>query len=144
MKQPVKEKVYEAWTAIVDDRVTLHHGNAIVRSSDDTKQYTVRYSGDIYTSDDNATYWQGYPGYPVIAVLMLQGKLPFDREEAEKWKDVNWKAVNTRFKNKYSEAIKFVAGERNIDLEASEKAVDSVMEALRSLPLEIKRKLPDA
>ena len=138
---PPKEKIFEAWTAIVDNRVALHDGYAVVKSSDDSKEYTVRFSGDSYSSDDNATYWQGYPGYPVIAVLMLQGRLPFDRAEAEKWRDVNWKAVNTRFKNKYSEAVESVASERHIDLSASEQAAQTVMNSLASMNLIIKRKI---
>lgn len=138
---PPKEKIFEAWTAIVDNRVSLHDGYAVVKSSDDSKEYTVRFSGDSYSSDDNATYWQGYPGYPVIAVLMLQGRLPFDRAEAEKWRDVNWKAVNTRFKNKYSEAVESIASERHIDLPASEQAAQTVMNSLASMNLIIKRKI---
>lgn len=140
-KMPPKEKVIEAWTALVDGRVTLHDGYADVKSSDDAKQYVVRFSGDTFTSDDNATYWRGYPGYPVIAVLMLQGRLPYDKKEAGKWKDVNWKAINTKYKNNYAAAVEEVAKEKGIDLNATESAVDTVMKALENLPITIKRKL---
>lgn len=138
---PPVEKVYEAWTAIVDNRVTLHDDYATVTSSDGTKHYTIKYSGSLYSSDDNSSYWQGYPGYPVIAVLMLQGKLPYDKEEAEKWKNVNWKEINTKFKNKYSAAVKAVAEEKGINLETAERASGKVMEALSKLDIEIKRKI---
>ena len=141
MKLPPKEKVYEAWTAIEDNRVSLHSDYAIIRSSDDSKEYKVRFDGDTYASDDNATYWRGYPGYPVLAVLMLQGRLPFNDEVASLWKDVNWKEINTRFKNRYSEAVEFVAKERNIDMALSEKAVTEVMSDLEKLQLIIKRKI---
>lgn len=140
-KMPPIEKVYEAWSAIADGRVELHNDYATVSSSDGTKKYKVRFSDNTYSSDDNATYWQGYPGYPVIAVLMLQGKLPFDKQEAEKWKDVEWKTLNTKFKNKYAEAVRSVATERNIDLHTSEKAAESVMADLRNLDIVIKRKI---
>ncbi|MCH5214266.1 MAG: hypothetical protein J1E97_03665 [Muribaculaceae bacterium] len=141
MKLQPKEKVYEAWTAIEDNRVSLHADYATVKSSDDSKEYIVRFDGDVYASDDNATYWRGYPGYPVVAVLMLQGRLPFDAEVAHLWKDVNWKEINTRFKNRYAEAVAFVAKERSIDMVLSEKAADEVMAALEKLPLTIKRKI---
>lgn len=141
MKLPPKEKVYEAWTAIEDNRVSLHSVYAVVKSSDDSKEYTVRFDGDVYASDDNATYWRGYPGYPVLAVLMLQGRLPFNDEVASLWKDVNWKEVNTRFKNRYAEAVAFVAKEREIDMNLSEKAADEVMADLEKLQLIIKRKI---
>ena len=141
MKLPPKEKVYEAWTAIVDNRVSLHNGYAQVKSSDDTKQYTIRFDGDQYASDDNATYWQGYPGYPVLAVLMVQGKLPYDSTEAELWKDINWTSLNKAYRNKYAEAVAAVAKERNIDMEKAGKVAMAVMEALEKLPLVIKRKI---
>lgn len=140
-KMPPIEKVYEAWTALADNRVRLHTDYADVDSSDGQKHYVVRFSGDQYSSDDNATYWQGYPGYPVIAVLMLQGRLPYDAEEAEKWKDINWTELNKKFKNRYAEAVAEVARERGIDSVESNAKAQKVMDALQSLPIEIKRKI---
>lgn len=140
-KLPPVEKVFEAWTAIEDKRVTLHDDYAEVASSDGSKGYTVRFDGSRFSSDDNATFWRGYAGYPVIAVLMLQGRLPFDSPQAALWKDVNWKEINTRFKNNYARAVEEVARERNIDLGASYRAAEAVLADLRLLPIEIKRKI---
>ena len=140
-KMPPIEKVYEAWTAIADNRVTLHNDYANVSSSDGSKGYVVNFHGNQYSSDDNATFWQGYPGYPVIAVLMLQGKVPYDATEAELWKDINWTSLNKEYKNRYAEAVKAVAKSRGIDLEKSSKAAQKVMEFLSTLPIEIKRKI---
>lgn len=143
-KMPPREKVFEAWTALADGRVVMHDDYATMTSSDGVKEYTIRWSGNIYASDDNATYWRGYPGYPVIAVLMLQGKLPFDRREAENWKDVNWKAVNTKHKNNYAAAVEEVASERHIDMTTAFSAADDVMKALEDLDIVIKRTIPKA
>ena len=44
---------------------------------------------NTYTLNDNASYWQGYLGYPGIAVLMLQGKLPYDKELAQQFAGVD-------------------------------------------------------
>lgn len=140
-KMPPIEKVYEAWTAIADGRVRMHEGGADVDSSDGAKSYTVKFNGDTWASDDNATYWQGYPGYPVIAVLMLQGKLPLDREEAELWKGINWTELNKKHRNKYAKALEEVEMERNIDPVRATEAAEAVMKALEELPLVIKRKL---
>lgn len=140
-KLPPIEKVYEAWTAIADGRVEMHEGYATVASSDGAKAYTVRFEGDTYASDDNATYWQGYAGYPVIAVLMLQGKLPYSAAEAKKWKDINWKSVNTRFKNNYALAVEHVAEERDIDLKTARDEARAVMDALENLDIQLKRKI---
>ena len=140
-KMPPIEKVYEAWTAIADGRVIMNEDYATVTSSDGTKEYTVRFSDDKYASDDNATYWQGYPGYPVLAVLMLQGKLPFDRVVAEKWKGVEWKVINTKYKNNYAIAVREVAEQRGIDMTAAHQSAEAVMDALKSLDIRIGRKV---
>lgn len=140
-KLPPIEKVFEAWTALADNRVSLGNGEATVKSSDGTKEYTVKFRDDLFSSDDNASFWRGYAGYPVIAVLMLQGRLPYDKEEALLWKDVNWKALNTKYRNRYAEAVKEVALERDIDMQKANSSAEAVMTALKSLPIVIKRKI---
>lgn len=140
-KLPPIEKVYEAWTALADGRVVMHEGYADVASSDDARHYVVRFAGDLYSSDDNATYWRGYAGYPVIAVLMLQGRLPLDMEEANKWAGVNWKEINTRYRNNYARAVDEVGVARNIDLPVAREKAEAVMHAIENLPIVIKRKI---
>lgn len=140
-KLPPIEKVYEAWTAIADNRVSLHPDHAIVSSSDGTKEYIVRFKENEYSSDDNATYWQGYAGYPVIAVLMLQGRLPLDREEADLWKNINWTELNKKHKNKYAAAVAEIEEARHIDPHTASSDAEKVMQTLASLPLIIKRKI---
>lgn len=140
-KLPPIEKIFEAWTALADNRVKLHEGFADVSSSDGEKSYIVRFDENKYSSDDNATYWQGYPGYPVIAVLMLQGKLPYDKEEAEKWSNINWTVLNKAHKNNYKAAVEEIASERHIDLAQSRLLAQEVMDILSALPIEIKRKI---
>lgn len=140
-KFPPLEKIYEAWTAVADNRVNLYDGFANVSSSDGEKEYLVKFSGNQYSSDDNATFWRGYPGYPVIAVLMMQGKLPYDSKEAELWKNINWTLINKKHKNNYAEAVEEIAQERGINLTDSATAAEKVMEALKKLPIEIKRKI---
>ncbi|MCH5319951.1 MAG: hypothetical protein J1E38_09635 [Paramuribaculum sp.] len=138
---PPIEKIYEAWTAVADGRVELSDTNAKVSSSDGTKEYTVRFAGDTYSSNDNATFWRGYAGYPVIAVLMLQGKLPLDLDEAKKWKGINWTSVNKKHRNNYQAAVKEIEEERGLAPEPSATAASKVMDALKQLPIQIKRKI---
>ena len=140
-KMPPREKVVEAWTAIADGRVKIQDDRAEVESSDGAKRYTVRFRGDTFSSDDNATFWRGYAGYPVIAVLMLQGRLPLDMAEADLWKGVNWTVTNKKFRNDYARAVESVAHERDIDMTTANAAIDEVMELLRALPIIIKRKV---
>lgn len=142
-KLPPIEKVYEALSAVADGRVTLRPGErqATVASSNGAKTYTVSWSEDgrTYSSNDNATYWQGYAGYPVIAVLMEQGILPLDRAVAEDFAHVNWTELNERFRRDYARAVRAVVDERGLDVDQVEAAARSVYDALAGLDLSIKR-----
>lgn len=103
-KFPPVEKIYEAYSAIVDGRVRLFEDYALVQSSDKKKEYTVTWKDSTYAANDNATYWQGYSGYPILAVLMLQGKLPLDKVTASRFAGVNWTALNRAAKGDYAKA----------------------------------------
>lgn len=69
-KLPPISKVYEALSAVADGRVSLEETEAYVTSSDYSKIYTVRFDETTYSSNDRATSWQHYAGYPIIAVLI--------------------------------------------------------------------------
>ena len=75
-KLPPISKVYEALSAVADNRVFLYETEAYVISSDHSKVYTVRFQDMVYSSNDRATSWQHYPGYPIIAVLISQDMFP--------------------------------------------------------------------
>ena len=84
---PPIAKVYEALSAVADGRVKLTgETTAEVLSSERDKTYTVKWSGGerSITSNDNATRWQGYIGYPIIAVLLETGRIPYDRAMRER------------------------------------------------------------
>lgn len=146
---PPIEKVYEAWSALADSRVrimdgsTPSAGSAEVVSSDGKRVYNVRWidGGRVFSSTDNATFWRGYPGYPVIAVMMKMGFLPLDVAVARLYGNVNWKAVNTRFRNDYASAVRSVDEERHIDAEVACGSARKVMEALERRDVEVRRKV---
>lgn len=104
-KLPPIQKIYEAYSALADDRFDLKPEEATVTSSDGSRTYTVRWQDGVYRSTDNATYWQGYAGYPVIVVLLLQGLLPYDAEIAGWFKGIPWKALNDAHKRDYGAAL---------------------------------------
>jgi len=109
-KTPPKAKLYEALTAVADGRVRLLDAHsAEVRSSDGSKAYTVEWTDDLagITSNDNASYWQGYLGYPILAALMALGRLPYDPTVAGWLAGIEWKALNARFRNDYDRAVEF-------------------------------------
>ena len=107
-KMPPKAKIYEALSAVADQRVTITGlTSAQVQSSSRDKTYDVEWSEDIreITSNDNASHWQGYIGYPIIAVLLKIGRLSFDTHIAELLAGVPWKVLNDQFKRDYDKAI---------------------------------------
>jgi hypothetical protein len=110
-KMPPKAKVYEALSAVADKRVSITGDTtAKVQSSSRDKTYDVEWSEDIseITANDNASYWQGYMGYPIIAVLLQIGKISFNPRIAKLLADVPWKSVNEQFKRDYDKAISHI------------------------------------
>jgi hypothetical protein len=107
-KMPPIAKVYEALTAVADDRVRMiDDGRAEVVSSSGSKTYAVQWQPEFSTvsSNDNASFWQGYLGYPIIAVLMKAGKLTYDPKAAEALRGIEWKRINDEHKRDYEGAV---------------------------------------
>jgi hypothetical protein len=138
-KMPPAAKVYEALGALGDGRVTLvDETHARVKSSDRTKTYEVENSPDFreISSNDNASYWQGYLGYPAIATLLARG---FHRSPSAIIKaltGIPWKELNRRFRNDYSKTIGEVEARMvadGHDPAAVRGEVNSVMDALARL-----------
>ena len=140
-KLPPMEKIYEAYSAIADGRVTFSETEpeAYINSSDGAKRYTVRWENGHYAANDSATYWANYPGYPVIAVWMKQGILPLNTETAELFKDVNWNALNKQYKRNYAKSAEAVMNERNLDKEAVTKNAEQVYAVLKTLDFSVGR-----
>jgi hypothetical protein len=108
---PPIAKVYEALSAVADGRVKLTgETSAQVVSSGGNKTYTVKWSpdGGEITSDDNATRWQGYLGYPIIAVLLLTGRLSYDPAVVQWLAGVPWHDLNKQYKRNYDAAVNHV------------------------------------
>lgn len=125
-KLPPIEKVHEALSAAIDGRVELTgSGSALVTSSDRSKKYNVTWdsTGTSFGSNDNASFFQGYIGYPIIAVLLALGRLPLDARFDDVFRDVPWKALNKAHKNKYNLAVDALLAERVTD-PAHRSAID--------------------
>ncbi len=140
MKMPPAEKILEAYSAIADKRIIMNENSAEVSSSDGTKTYTVEWDGNTYASSDPATYWQGYPGYPVLAVLMKQGKLPLDEKAIASMAHIPWKKLNDAHKRDYAAAAEEALG----NVENKEEIMRLAQEGnalLAEMDLVLKRKL---
>lgn len=141
-KMPPPEKIHEALGAIADGRVRMEKNRALVDSSGGDRQYIVTWTDDAFSSNDSATYWRLYPGYPVIAVLLLQGRLPLRKDVAEHFSGINWAELNRKYKRKYDMAVAEVMRrlrENGVDVLAIEKYVADVYAALGDLSITVKR-----
>lgn len=99
---------------------------------------TWRDDAKVFTSTDNATFWQGYPGYPVIAVMMRLGLLPYAEDIAVEFAGINWTKLNAEHKRDYASALLHIERERNIDPEAAAAAASIAYTALLEMNLTIK------
>jgi len=146
---PPPVKIYEALGAIGDGRVRLddeHH--ALVTSSEGDKTYEVEIGADgrEISSNDNASYWQGYLGYPAIAVLLMRGLYRPPANVIDALAGIPWKEINRRYKNDYDATIAEVnriveASGHDPDAIASE--VESVLEVVKKFaPMRGKRRRP--
>jgi hypothetical protein len=138
-KMPPLAKVYEALGAIGDGRVRIEDGQrASVTSSDGAKIYSVENSAEAteISSNDNASFWQGYLGYPAIATLIARGLIDADQGAVRALTGVPWKELNSRYRNDYDRTLEEVmrdAAARGYDVDAIHAAAGAVLEALRKL-----------
>lgn len=141
-KIPPIEKIYEAYSAIADKRIIMREESADVLSSDHSKKYLVSWRNNTYSSNDSASYWQGYAGYPLIAVLMLQGKLPLRQMIAGYFKGINWKKLNAEHKGKYAEAVNLILEDlqqKGVNCDIIHTEVHKVYETIKTLEITCKR-----
>ncbi len=105
---PLVVTVYEALSAVADGRVRLlGPTNAEVVSSTGARTYALAWSEDgcTYSSNDNASYWHGSMGYPIIAVALARGQLAYDSAIAAQLAGIPWKALVDAAKHDYGEAL---------------------------------------
>jgi hypothetical protein len=138
-EMPPLIKIYEALGAVADGRVRIDdETHARVSSSDRASEYVVESSEDWHevSSSDNASYWQGYLGYPAVAVLIARGFFSPQKETLAALAAVAWKELNRRHKGDYSKTISEVQQrilERGYHPEAVEAEARELLAALRVL-----------
>lgn len=143
-KLPPIEKIYEAYSALADNRINVERNMAYVDSSDGTKRYKAEWVEDMYSSTDNATYWQGYTGYPVIGILILQKKLKLDESIIPYFSGVNWNELNQKHKRDYRAVLLEVFEQKKLskgEMEKIENMTQQVFEQLQDIDIKIVRKI---
>lgn len=143
-KLPPIEKIYEAYSVLADNRIKIEGNMAYVGSSNGKKSYKVEWEGDTYSSTDNATLWQGYPGYPVIGVLLYKKKLQLDESVLHYFSEINWNELNQKHKRNYRNALLEVFGQKKIsdkEIQRIESETQQIYEQLQRLNIKIVRKI---
>ena len=150
-KMPPLVKVYEAMGALGDGRVEMKGTwGALVTSSEGNKTYQVEISGDFrqISSNDNASYWQGYLGYPAVAALLQLGLYRAPANVIDALAGIAWKQINRRLRNDYAKTIKEVdriIEQNGHDPDAVRAEAEAIMDALKKLaPVRGVRKPPPA
>ena len=141
---PPIEKIHEAMSALADDRVDLKEDSATVRSSSGEKEYSVKFKNNFYSSDDKGTFWQGYAGYPIIAVLMLQEKLPQRPDLCQHFAGINWTELNKKHKGNYSAAADEIIdalSQKGINTEEIKDYISETYSQLEKMDITVKRKI---
>jgi hypothetical protein len=143
---------FEALSAVGDKRVHIKDNQpaAEVISSSRSKSYSVEWSETLkqFASNDNASFWQGYTGYPIIAVLLLLGKLDYSQNTANLLSGIPWNELNKKFKRDYDRLIDYVlkdAQDKGRNSEEIKRQVNAIAKQLQDLELQRlpgRKKLP--
>jgi len=147
MKLPPISKIYEAFSAIADQRAQIDGTNAIVTSSNGEKHYQIHWNEKEISSTDNATVWQHYPGYPIIAVWLMTGIISYQQDIPKYFKNINWNEINKKNKKDYEKGVNDILNrlaEQNVDTEQIEQEVDRIYEEITKLNLNIVRKIKES
>ena len=141
-KLPPKVKVLEALGCIADSRIkVINENTARIKSSNLDKEYTVRLYLDkkkVY-SDDNASKFKHYIGYPIIAFLLFKGIIKQDKETKKLiplLKGIKWHDLNDKFKRDYDKTMNYVielCEKKGFSRQEVMSIIDRIMKELKEL-----------
>ena len=140
-KKPHISKIYEALTAFADSRIELISPNkAKCYSSSGNKYYEVEYNPitESIMSNDTSAYYTDSLSYPMIAFLMLAGRIDYDKRLKKVLRGIRWKDINQKFDNNYDKAIGYVLGQlrnRGVDVVFVRKEIKKIYRKVCSLKL---------
>lgn len=138
---PHISKVYEALTAIADNRYELVSETELkLYSSSRGKFYTVTYDPDTkqIMSNDNTAYYTHSISYPMLTLLMLRGDLVYDASLLAPLSNIIWKDIMTKHKNDYDAGIAEVLANlknRGVNIESLQSKINAIYATACSLIL---------
>jgi hypothetical protein len=139
--RPPLNKVYEALGAIGDKRIEVDGNTAKVYSSSRNKYYDVIYDPANFTisSNDNASYYVGYLGYPAIAMLLMKSSVTYDPKLAKYLTGFAWKDINQKFKNDYEKTDRYIdeqiVQKYNLNIVGFHNQLEKILEDIMELNL---------
>jgi len=140
LKLPPRIKILEALGCIGDKRINLiNDKKAIVISSDGSRRYNVYVDLDrgVAYSDDNGTKLRRYIGYPILALLMIKGVIPHDKDLANALSGIQWKRLNEYYKNYHvvEKIVLDVLKSKGISKDRVNKFIENTIDRLRKITL---------
>lgn len=140
-KKPHISKIYEALTAISDERIELMGKNkARCYSSSKGKFYEIESDPETNSimSNDNTAFYTDAVSYPMISLLMLKGKISYEPKLLDLLKGIIWKDIMQKFKNDYDKGIDFVLADlrsKGIDVDFIQVEINKIYEVVSNLQL---------
>lgn len=140
-KQPHISKVYEALSAIADERIELCGENeAKCTSTSRGKFYTINYDpkSNSIMSNDNSAFYTDNLSYPMIAILMLKGIVDYDKELLSPLKDIAWKDINQKYKDDFDLGLDYYFTNlfpKDLDLNIFKNKVKSIFDFVCTLKI---------
>jgi len=139
---PHISKTYEAITAIADKRIEFDSNthSAKIYSSSGNKFYTVNFdpANMAIMANDNSAYFTDKISYTMIAVLILEKIITYDKKLLKPLKNIFWKKINKKHKNNYEKAIIEVLEEKEkkgFNTEEIHNSIKQIHQQILSLKL---------
>jgi hypothetical protein len=114
---PPRGKYFKALGVIADGRIYKVTGRGAFVESSTGKHYIVEYDErrNAIDSNDGGSYFWGYMNYPMIAYLIVTGRLPHPKGMVKWFKGIDFESLSTRFDRDYGEIQRQILGPRQND-----------------------------
>jgi len=139
-KLPPEIKIYEALSAVADNRIEVRGNDAMVHSARSDAPYQVHYNPDRQEimSNDKGAFWQRYVGYPAIAFLLKSGVIQYDQIYAAALSGLNWKEIKSQFGEDYertAEHVHELLRQKGISIDGFAMEIDKIAVQIEKLDL---------
>ncbi|MEI6462536.1 MAG: hypothetical protein WCO33_02600 [bacterium] len=138
-----KHIIYEALSAISDNRFNPSSESlAVCFSSSKDKFYTIEYDKNTNSimSNDNMAFYVGEVSYPMVALLLSNGTIEYDKEILKPLSGIKWKEINQKNRNDYMKSVAEVLANlksKGHDILIVEKEVDRIYSEVLKLNLKM-------